>query len=104
MTVEDRTVDPAAAHQVDELEKNFAPPIADSYNNLGAIAGSKSDYRSALQYFEQAAEWNPALPGLDINWGRAAFAAGAFAASRRSPRSLSAGHIPQTRTYARSWD
>jgi tetratricopeptide (TPR) repeat protein len=78
MTVEDKTVDPAAAHQVDELEKQLAPPIADSYNNLGAIAGSKSDYRSALQYFEQAAEWNPALPGLDINWGRAAFAAGSF--------------------------
>jgi tetratricopeptide (TPR) repeat protein len=32
-----------------------------------------------LQSFERAAEWNPALPGLDINWGRAAFAAGAFA-------------------------
>jgi tetratricopeptide (TPR) repeat protein len=79
MTVDDRTVDPAAAHQMDELEKNLAPPIADSYNNLGAIAGSKSDYRSALQYFEQAAEWNPGLPGLDINWGRAAYAAGAFA-------------------------
>lgn len=79
MTVEDRTVDPSAAHQMDELEKNLAPPIADSYNNLGAIAGGKSDYRSALQYFEHAAEWNPALPGLDINWGRAAFAAGAFA-------------------------
>jgi len=78
MTVEDRTVDPAAAHQMDQLEKELAPPIADSYNNLGAIAGSMSDYRSALQYFEQAAEWNPALPGLDINWGRAAFAAGAF--------------------------
>lgn len=79
MTVEDRSVDPAAVHQVDQLEKNFAPPIADSYNNLGAIAGTKSDYRSALQYFEQAAEWNPALPGLDINWGRAAFVSGAFA-------------------------
>jgi tetratricopeptide (TPR) repeat protein len=78
MTVEDRTVDPAAAHQMDELEKELAPPIADSYNNLGAIAGSMSDYRSALQYFQQAAEWNPALPGLDTNWGRAAFAAGAF--------------------------
>jgi tetratricopeptide (TPR) repeat protein len=79
MTVDDRTVDPAAAHQMDELEKNLAPPIADSYNNLGAIAGSKNDYRSALQYFEQTAEWNPALPGLDINWGRAAFESGAFA-------------------------
>jgi tetratricopeptide (TPR) repeat protein len=49
------------------------------YNNLGAIAGSKGDYPDALRSFEHAAEWNPALPGLDFNWGRAAFAAGAFA-------------------------
>jgi tetratricopeptide (TPR) repeat protein len=79
MAVDDKTADPGAAQQVDELEKQLAPPIADSYNNLGAIAGSKSDYRSALRYFEQAAEWNPTLPGLDRNWGRAAFAAGTFA-------------------------
>jgi tetratricopeptide (TPR) repeat protein len=78
MAVDDNTVDPAAAHQMDLLEKELAPPIADSFNNLGAIAGSTSDYPSALQYFEQAAEWNPTLSGLDINWGRAAFAAGAF--------------------------
>jgi tetratricopeptide (TPR) repeat protein len=78
MTVEDHAVDPAAAYQVDQLEKQLGPAIADSYNNLGAIAGSKSDYPVALNYFEHAAEWNPALPGLDINWGRAAFSAGAF--------------------------
>ena len=79
MTVEEKKVDPEAAHHADELEKQLGPAIADSYNNLGAIAGSAGDYRSALQYFNQAAEWNPALPGLDINWGRAAFAANAFA-------------------------
>lgn len=79
MAVEDKKVDSEAARQTDEREKQLGPAIADSYNNLGAIAGSEGDYRSALQYFNQAAEWNPALPGLDINWGRAAFAAGAFA-------------------------
>ncbi len=79
MTVEDHAVDPAAAHQVDQLEKQLAPAVADSYNNLGAIAGSHGDYVSALQSFERAAEWNPELPGLDINWGRAAYSAGAFA-------------------------
>ncbi len=79
MTVNDHPVDPAAAQQVEQLEKQLAPAIADSYNNLGAIAGSKSDYVSALQSFEHAAEWNPSLPGLDLNWGRAAFSAGAFA-------------------------
>jgi tetratricopeptide (TPR) repeat protein len=78
MTVEDRTVDPAAAHQVEQLEKQLGPAIADSYNNLGAIAGSQGNYASALQSFERAAEWNPDLPGLDVNWGHAAFSAGAF--------------------------
>ena len=78
MPVEDRTLDPEAANQTDELEKQLGPAIADSYNNLGAIAGSKNDYHSALQYFDQAAEWNPSLPGLDFNWGRAAYADGAF--------------------------
>jgi tetratricopeptide (TPR) repeat protein len=79
MTVEEKKVDHEAARQTDELEKQLGPAIADSYNNLGAIAGSEGDYRSALQYFDQAAEWNSALPGLDINWGRAAFSANAFA-------------------------
>jgi tetratricopeptide (TPR) repeat protein len=79
MTVEDHPVDPEAAHQVEQLERQLGPAIADSYNNLGAIAGSQGNYASALQSLEQAAEWNPALPGLDINWGRAAFSAGAYA-------------------------
>jgi tetratricopeptide (TPR) repeat protein len=79
MAVGEHPVDPEAAHQVDLLEQQLGPAIADSYNNLGAIAGSHSDYPSALFDFEHAAEWNPALPGLDINWGRAAFSAGAFA-------------------------
>jgi len=79
MTVDEHSVDPAAAQQVDQLEKQFGPAIADSYNNLGAIAGTQSNYISALNSFEHAAEWNPGLPGLDINWGRAAFSAGAFA-------------------------
>jgi len=87
MTVEDHTVDPEAAHQVEQLEKQLGPAIADSYNNLGAIAGSQGNYVFALQSFERAAEWNPALPGLDINWGRAAFSAGAFAQAV-SPLSL----------------
>jgi tetratricopeptide (TPR) repeat protein len=78
MPVEDRTVDPHALQATDELEKQLGPPIADSYNNLGAIAGSKGDYHAALQYFDQAAEWNPNLPDLDFNWGRAAYAAGEF--------------------------
>jgi tetratricopeptide (TPR) repeat protein len=73
----DPVKDAKAAQLTDEFEKQFTPAIADSYNNLGAIAGAENNYRLALQYFEQAGAWNPALPGLDYNWGRAAFAAGA---------------------------
>jgi tetratricopeptide (TPR) repeat protein len=78
MMVEEKPADAEAARQMDALEKQIGPAIADSYNNLGAIAGSEGDYRAALRYFERAVEWNAALPGLDYNWGRAAFAAGAF--------------------------
>lgn len=60
------------------FEKQIGPPIADSYNNLGAIAGSQSQFAPALIYFQRAAEWNPSMPGLDENWGRAAFASGQF--------------------------
>ena len=53
--------------------------MADSYNNLGAIAATNSEYSRAVTYFERAAVWNPSLEGLDYNWGRAAFAGRQFA-------------------------
>jgi Flp pilus assembly protein TadD len=71
-------LDPTLTAQTDTFEKQIGPAVADSYNNLGAIAGSSRNYGAALGYFERAAEWNPALEGLDENWGRAAFAAGQF--------------------------
>ena len=79
MAAEQKPLDPEAVRQVDAFEKQIGPAIADSYNNLGAIAGSEGDYPTALRCFERTAEWNPTMPGLDNNWGRAAFAAGAFA-------------------------
>ncbi len=73
---------PPAAHKssaaVEAFEKQITPAVADSYNNLGAIAASQQRYPAALTYFARAAEWQPALPGLDFNWGRAAFEAGAY--------------------------
>ncbi len=68
--------DAEGARQIDALEKSLRPAIADSYNNIGAIAGTQGKYRQAVAFFQQAAEWSPTLPGLDYNWGRAAFAAG----------------------------
>jgi tetratricopeptide (TPR) repeat protein len=63
---------------VDAFERRVTPAIADSYNNLGAIAGSEQDYAGALVDFQRAAEWQPSMPGLDFNWGRAAFSAAAY--------------------------
>jgi len=66
--------DRIALHNVQIMRGQLTPVVADSYNNLGAIAATNSDYPSAVTYFERAYEWNPSLEGLDYNWGRAAFA------------------------------
>jgi tetratricopeptide (TPR) repeat protein len=66
--------DEAALRNVEAVRDKLKPAVADSYNNLGAIAATNSDYSSAVTYFERASEWNPSLEGLDYNWGRAAFA------------------------------
>lgn len=71
-------VNAAQEKEVAAFEKQIAPAIADSFNNLGAIAAGKNQLSDALAYFEGAYAWNPSLPGLDYNWGRAAFAAGQF--------------------------
>ncbi len=73
------TADPAALRKVEGLREQVKLPVADSYNNLGAIAATNSDFSDAVKYFERAAVWNPSLEGLDYNWGRAAFAGSQFA-------------------------
>jgi tetratricopeptide (TPR) repeat protein len=71
-------ITPEAAKQASEYEKQIAPALADSYNNLGVIAAGDKDFTAALEYFQQAHLWNPALDTLDYNWGRAAFSAKRF--------------------------
>ncbi len=67
--------------KLNAFEKQLSDPVADSYNNLGAIAAQHGDYTAALTYFGQAAAWNSQLEGLDFNWGRAAYAASNFDAA-----------------------
>lgn len=67
-----------AARQADALRQRLRLPVADSYNNLGAIAATNSDFSGAVAFFKRAAEWNPSLEGLDYNLGRAAFAASQY--------------------------
>jgi tetratricopeptide (TPR) repeat protein len=73
------TTDPLAQRKVEAMREQIRLPVADSYNNLGAIAATNDDYSRAISYFERAAVWNPSLEGLDYNWGRAAFAGSQFA-------------------------
>jgi tetratricopeptide (TPR) repeat protein len=73
------TADPLALRKVEAIREQVRLPVADSYNNLGAIAATNSDYARAVTYFERAAVWNPSLEGLDYNWGRAAFAGSQYA-------------------------
>lgn len=70
--------DPGAERELNAFQSRLAPAIADSYNNLGAIAATGSDYPDALHYFERAGAWNPSLDGLDLNLGRAAFMSSRF--------------------------
>ncbi len=73
-----QNVNPAAIKRIDAYEKRLAPAIADSYNNLGAIAATGGNYSEALGDFKHAATWNPRFEGLDLNMGRAAFMASRF--------------------------
>jgi tetratricopeptide (TPR) repeat protein len=73
-----KSADPEAVRRITAFEKHMTQAVADSYNNLGAIAASGKDYGEALTYFQHAEEWNPSLDGLDYNWGRAAFSASRF--------------------------
>jgi tetratricopeptide (TPR) repeat protein len=68
-----------AKKALEEFTARAAPAIADSYNNLGAIAAGAGEFATATGYFENAAKWNPSLEGLDYNWGRAAFSARLYA-------------------------
>jgi tetratricopeptide (TPR) repeat protein len=73
------TADSERLHRVELMRDQIRLPVADSYNNLGAIAATNNDYSQAVTYFKHAAMWNPSLEGLDYNWGRAAFAGSQFA-------------------------
>jgi tetratricopeptide (TPR) repeat protein len=49
--------------------------LASSYNDLGVMRANASNFADAAELFKQAGAWNPALPGLDRNWGLAAYRA-----------------------------
>jgi tetratricopeptide (TPR) repeat protein len=73
-----QSVSPEAQKDLSAVERQLTPAIADSYNNLGAIAATGKKYATAVGYFQRAAHWDPHLEGVDLNWGHAAFEASRF--------------------------
>jgi tetratricopeptide (TPR) repeat protein len=66
----------AAESKAASAYREFASEIlASSYNDLGVMRAKASQFVEASEYFKQAATWKPALPGLDRNWGLAAYRA-----------------------------
>lgn len=53
--------------------------LASSYNDLGVMQAKNAKFAEAAEYFKQAAAWNPALAGLDRNWGFATYRAQRYA-------------------------
>ena len=65
-----QAVEPKEAKQY----RSFVSEIlASSYNDLGVMRAKASKFTEASEYFKQAAAWKPDLPGLDRNWGLAAY-------------------------------
>ncbi len=60
--------------------RKFASDIlASSYNDLGVMRAQESNFAEASEFFKRAADWKTDLPGLDRNWGLAAYRAQLFA-------------------------
>jgi tetratricopeptide (TPR) repeat protein len=75
------TQSPPAPQQAAESKaakeyRHFASEIlASSYNDLGVLRAQTSNFAEAAEFFKQASTWKPALPGIDRNWGLAAYRA-----------------------------
>jgi tetratricopeptide (TPR) repeat protein len=70
------SVQSAAETKVAKQYRTFVGEIlASSYNDLGVMRAKAANFTEAAEYFKQAAAWNPALPGLDRNWGLASYRA-----------------------------
>jgi tetratricopeptide (TPR) repeat protein len=66
----------ARESQAAKQYRAFASEIlASSYNDLGVMRAKDSKFAEAAELFKQACAWNPSLPGLDRNWGFAAYRA-----------------------------
>jgi len=70
--VDQQAPEPKAATQYRSF---VAAILSSSYNDLGVMRAKNTNYAEAAEFFKQAANWNPALPGVDRNWGLASYRA-----------------------------
>jgi len=68
----------AEQKQLDAYIETLKPEIADAYNNLGAAAAGQRDYAAAIEDFNKAGKWYPALETLQRNMGMAWFYANRY--------------------------
>lgn len=66
---------PAESKEAAQYRSFASEILASSYNDLGVMRAKNSQFAEAAGYFKRAAQWNPALPGLDRNWAFAAYRA-----------------------------
>jgi tetratricopeptide (TPR) repeat protein len=64
---------PEKLAQLTKFIDGLKPPVANAYNNLGAISSDGRDFATAATYFQKAIVWDASLPGLDRNLGMALF-------------------------------
>jgi tetratricopeptide (TPR) repeat protein len=66
---------PAESQSAKQYRAFASEILASSYNDLGVMRAKNSQFAEAAEYFKQAHTWNPSLPGLDRNYGLAAYRA-----------------------------
>ena len=86
-------LDAVALKNAREIRAALTDILANAYNNLGVIQARREQYASATDDFHKAAQWNTGLPGLDRNYGLAAFRAQRFEEAI-APLSRQATHQP----------
>lgn len=64
---------PAKIVELNKIRTYLGNVLAQAYHNLGVIAVQSGRAPESLNYFADAANWNPDFPGLNRNWGIVSF-------------------------------
>jgi tetratricopeptide (TPR) repeat protein len=78
LLIEESALAAREAERVRGLKRELSEVLAQAYHNLGVIAVQQNRLAAALEQFDAAAAWNPALAGLDRNRGIMAFRAAQY--------------------------